>query len=168
MAEMNDIRGKEIGKSKKRWVVKKSIVPKATSEAISRSMKSNKSKGTLPELLLTKMVWDAGFRGYRKNDKRIPGKPDIFFPTIKLAILLNGCFWHSCHYCRPSLPKSNTEFWKDKFQKNKSRDSKQQIERKIAGIRSVIVWECQLKKYPYRTLARISKAVNEQRENLGI
>jgi DNA mismatch endonuclease (patch repair protein) len=94
-----------VGKTIKRPIEKKPIVPKATSEAVSRSMKSNKSQGTLPELLLTKMVWNAGFRGYRKNDKRIPGKPDIYFPTMKLAILINGCFWHRCPYCNLPLPR---------------------------------------------------------------
>jgi DNA mismatch endonuclease (patch repair protein) len=148
-------------KSKQRNDPKRSLkAPKASSEAISRSMKSNKSKGTLPEIQLTKMIWLAGLRGYRKNDKRIPGKPDVYFPKYKIAILLNGCFWHRCPYCKPSLPMTNRDFWMEKFNGNRERDKRQMNLRNKEGIKTLVVWECQLKKKPERVLDFILKAID--------
>ena len=138
-------------------------VPKSASEAVTRSMKGNKAKGTLPELLLARMIWKAGIRGYRRNDKRICGKPDLYLPTLRLAILVNGCYWHRCPYCKPSIPKSNSGFWSEKFERNKERDARQKRQRDKEGIRSLVVWECQMKKNPDRVLERIINAMKDQR-----
>jgi DNA mismatch endonuclease (patch repair protein) len=135
--------------------------PKASSEAIKRSMQGNRSKGTVPELLLTSMIRGAGIRGYRKNDKRFPGKPDIYLPSIRLAIFLNGCFWHRCPYCKPAIPSANREFWTEKFENNRERDTRQKRERDKLGIRTLVVWECQLKKNPEGVMVRILKKINE-------
>jgi DNA mismatch endonuclease (patch repair protein) len=138
-------------------------VPKATSDAVSRSMKGNKSKGTGPELLMGRLVWAAGIRGYRKNDPRVPGKPDLYFPKLRLAVFLNGCFWHRCPYCKLSLPKSNADFWQAKFTGNKLRDIAQKRNRDKIGIRTFIVWECQLTKTPDGIMERLFQLIEKQR-----
>lgn len=135
--------------------------PKASSDAVRRSMQGNKSKGTLPERTLARMVWGAGFRGYRKNDRRIPGKPDLYLPSLRLAVMMNGCFWHRCPHCKPTMPKSNADFWSDKFERNRERDARQKRLREELGIRSLVVWECQLKKNPERVLGRMIKMVKK-------
>jgi DNA mismatch endonuclease (patch repair protein) len=121
-------------------------VPKATTEHVSKSMKGNKAKDTKPELLLRKALWSAGTRGYRLNWKKIPGKPDITFPGKKIAIFVNGCFWHRCPICDLPLPKSNIEFWTNKFTRNVERDKLKTQRLEELGWTVITIWECQIKK----------------------
>ncbi len=134
------------------------------SEAVSKSMRSNRSIGTLPEKTLARILWNAGYRGYRKNDKRISGKPDLYFPRLRIAVLLNGCFWHRCPYCKLPLPKSNTGYWSAKFEKNVERDRRQNKVRKASGIRTMVVWECRLKRSPWKVLSKFEKIMKEQEQ----
>ena len=148
--------------------ISQTVVPnRHVSAAVSKSMRSNRSVGTLPEKALAKLFWNAGYRGYRKNDKRISGKPDLYFPRVRLAVLLNGCFWHRCPYCKPPLPKSNADFWSDKFEKNVARDRLQKKTRSAAGIRTLVVWECRLKRSPEKILSKFEKIMMEQEEIIG-
>ena len=89
--------------------------------AIKKSMKGNKRANTKPELLVRQRLRAAGLTGYRLEWK-VPGKPDIAFPGRKIAIFVNGCFWHRCPKCNPSQPKRNVEFWEAKFRRNIERD----------------------------------------------
>lgn len=114
--------------------------------AIRKSMQSNKNRDTKPEILLRQAIWDSGIKGYRKNYKKIVGKPDIYFTKKKIAIFLNGCFWHQCLHCKPPRPKTNSKFWNDKLDKNIKRDQKNYSLLKIQGIKVIIVWECELKR----------------------
>ncbi|HDQ16376.1 MAG TPA: very short patch repair endonuclease [Bacteroidetes bacterium] len=119
--------------------------PKASSISVSKSMKSNKSKNTKPEVMLRKKLWSSGVKGYRLNWENAPGRPDICFPGKKIAIFVNGCFWHRCQKCNLPLPKTNTEFWKNKFIRNVERD-KLKIQRlKNDGWKVLVVWECDIK-----------------------
>jgi DNA mismatch endonuclease (patch repair protein) len=107
-------------------------------------MSANKDKDTKPEILLRKALWNEGLRGYRLHWKKVPGRPDIAFTSKKTAIFVNGCFWHRCPYCNLSLPKSHTDFWKKKFEKNIQRD-KQKVELlEISGWEVMTIWECQI------------------------
>ena len=71
---------------------KRSPVPK--SEAASRVMSANRGRDTGPELRLRRALWAAGRRGYRLHYKKAPGRPDIAYPSRKIAIFVHGCFWH--------------------------------------------------------------------------
>lgn len=113
-------------------------------EATSRIMSAIKHKNTKPELLLRKMLWNNGMKGYRIHWSKLPGKPDIAFPRKKLAIFVNGCFWHRCPYCKPALPKSHSTFWKIKFEKNVERDKKKSVQLRTIGWKSITIWECQI------------------------
>ena len=69
--------------------------PHPASEVTTKVMKANKSKDTKPEMILRKALREAGFPGYRLHWKKAPGHPDIAYPGRKVAIFVNGCFWHS-------------------------------------------------------------------------
>jgi DNA mismatch endonuclease (patch repair protein) len=113
-------------------------------ESTSRVMSANKGKNTAPELILRKHLWKSGIRGYRLHWNKAPGRPDIAFPSKKIAIFVNGCFWHRCPYCNPSFPKSNIDFWEKKFAKNKARDLKKIQDLINLGWRPLVLWECQI------------------------
>ncbi|MFM1875720.1 MAG: mismatch endonuclease Vsr [Bacteroidota bacterium] len=107
-------------------------------------MRSNKSKNTKPEVLFRRALWHAGVRGYRLHWKKAPGKPDIAFPGKKIAIFINGCFWHRCPKCQLGLPKHNSEFWETKFLRNMERD-KEKVETLMnENWQVLVVWECEM------------------------
>ena len=122
-------------------------------------MSSNKAKNTKPELKLRKALYADGIRGYRLNWKKVPGKPDIAFPGRKISIFINGCYWHRCPYCELSLPKTNTDFWKKKFEKNIKRDKKKEKELLDLGWTVLVFWECKIK-------TNIKDCINKIKVNL--
>lgn len=104
-----------------------------------------KGKGTKPEEIVRKYLFSQGFR-YRKNDKRLPGTPDIVLPKYRTVIFVNGCFWHGHKGCRYFVwPKNNAEFWKNKIESNILRDRKKAETLKDQGWKVIVVWECDLK-----------------------
>lgn len=108
-------------------------------------MSQIKSKNTKPEEKVRKYLFSKGFR-YRKNDKRLLGTPDIVLPKYKTVIFVNGCFWHGHSGCKYFvMPKTNTEFWSKKINKNIERDSRQIRELKDRGWNVIVIWECELK-----------------------
>lgn len=115
-------------------------------ESTSKVMSANRAKNTKPELLLRRALRASGINGYRLNWKKAPGSPDIAFPGKKIAIFVNGCFWHRCQSCNYTLPKSNTAFWENKFSKNVSRDNQKIEALKFLGWHVFVVWECEIKK----------------------
>ena len=112
----------------------------------SYNMSQIKSRNTKPEEMVRKYLFAHGFR-YRKNDKKLPGKPDIVLPKYKTVVFINGCFWHGHEGCRYYvLPKTNTEFWLNKIKGNTIRDAIKNDELKELGWKIITVWECELKK----------------------
>lgn len=117
-----------------------------TIETRSYNMSRIRGKDTKPEELVRKYLFSQGFR-YRKNDARLPGKPDIVLPKYKTVIFVNGCFWHGhegCHYF--VWPKNNAEFWKKKIGSNIERDAKNHALLAKLGWNVIVVWECELKR----------------------
>ena len=139
---------------------RKSSILEPASEAISRSMRSNKAKDTKPEITVRKMLWAAGFRGYRLHRKDIPGKPDIAFIGKKVAIFVNGCFWHRCPHCKLGLPKHNRKFWLAKFNRNQERDRENLTKLRKLGWKVITLWECRLRKAPEREIKRNLRRVD--------
>lgn len=109
------------------------------------NMSRIRSKNTKPEELVRKYLFSKGFR-YRKNDARLPGKPDIVLPKYKTVIFVNGCFWHKHDCPRFVWPSSNQEYWIPKIQHNVERDKKNIEALNILGWTVITVWECELKK----------------------
>ena len=117
-----------------------------TPEQRSYNMSQIRGKNTKPEELVRKYLFSQGFR-YRKNDSRLPGKPDIVLPKYKTVIFVNGCFWHGHEGCRYFVwPKNNAEFWKAKISGNIQRDAQCVRLLKEQGWNVIVVWECELKK----------------------
>ena len=115
-------------------------------ETRSYNMSCIKGKNTRPEEIVRKYLFSQGFR-YRKNDKRLPGTPDIVLPKYKTVIFVNGCFWHGHDGCRYFvIPKTNTEFWTKKIETNRNRYIRKINDIQILGWNVIVVWECQLKK----------------------
>jgi len=101
-----------------------------------------RGKDTVPELLIRKYLWHAGFR-YRLHNKRLPGKPDLVLPRWNAAVFVHGCFWHrhaGCPYFR--LPKTRAVFWDEKLSGNQARDSAAIATLIGNGWRVAVVWEC--------------------------
>lgn len=120
------------------------------------SMQGNKRSDTKPELIVRKALRKAGLTGYRLQWKKVPGRPDIAFPGRKVAIFVNGCFWHRCPRCHPSMPKRNTEFWVAKFDRNVARDALAIKKLHDMGWTPIVIWECELKKDRIEnTMARV-------------
>ena len=114
-------------------------------EQRSYNMSRIRSKDTKPEEIVRKYLFSKGFR-YRKNDKRLPGKPDIVLPKYKTCIFVNGCFWHGHQGCRYFVvPKTNTDFWLEKINRNIERDIRniKTLEKSCWNV--MTIWECELK-----------------------
>ncbi|MFC2564027.1 MAG: very short patch repair endonuclease [Neisseria sp.] len=95
---------------------------KLTPEQRKKCMQSNKSTGTKPELVLAKAMWALGLR-YRKNSGSIFGKPDFSFKKYKVAVFVDGEFWHGKDWERKKAEiKGNREFWITKIERNIRRD----------------------------------------------
>ena len=126
------------------------------------NMSQIRSKNTKPEEIVRKFLFSKGFR-YRKNDKKLPGKPDIVLPKYKTIIMVNGCFWHKHEGCKYFVwPKNNAEFWKEKINRNIERDYINQLELRNLGWKVIIVWECELKKAVREE--RLERLIEEIRE----
>ena len=119
--------------------------PPASSYAVHKSMQGNKRKDTKPELLVRQKLREAGLSGYRLQWK-VPGHPDIAWPSKRVAIEVRGCYWHRCPHCKPSIPKKNVDYWEAKFARNVERDAENLAALRSTGWRVHVIWECQLKK----------------------
>lgn len=116
-----------------------------TKQQRSYNMSRIKAKDTKPELLVRRFLHAHGFR-YRLHDKKLPGKPDIVLPKYKTVVFVHGCFWHghtNCKYFK--IPRTRTEWWTEKINRNKFNDRKAQRLLKKEGFQVITVWDCQLK-----------------------
>ncbi len=127
-----------------------------TTEERSEIMARVKSKGNKPELLVRKYLYHHGYR-YRVNVAALPGKPDIVLRKYGAVIFVNGCFWHRHPYCKNTrTPKTNVEFWEQKFRRNADRDKRNYEELEKRGWKVIVVWECQVKKDLESTMKRVT------------
>lgn len=117
---------------------------KITKEARSKNMSNIRAKNTKPEIILRKALFKDGLR-YRIH-YNLPGKPDIVFLSKRIAIFVNGCFWHN-HNCEiDHNPKSNRDFWISKILNNKKRDEANYKKIEDLGWYFHIAWECNIYK----------------------
>lgn len=108
-------------------------------------MRSVRSQGTKPELLVRTVLTKLGYR-YRLNRADILGKPDVAFIGRRRAIFIHGCFWHG-HDCKRGAraPKANAGYWREKIERNRARDARTQVGLAEKGWRTLVLWECELK-----------------------
>ena len=116
-----------------------------------------KGKDTKIEVEVRKYLFSKGYR-FRKNDKRYPGKPDIVLPKYHVAIFVHGCFWHRHEGCKDATtPKTRTEFWLEKFDKNVKNDQIKQEKLRELGWKVIVIWECELKRSFQKTMDKVEK-----------
>lgn len=125
-------------------------------EQRSKNMRAIKSVSKL-EGRVTNALWHRGLR-FRKNNKRLFGKPDISIKKYKIAIFIDSCFWHVCphHY---NMPKNNEEFWKNKLNRNVSRDIEVNEYYLINKWNLLRVWEHEFKEDFLGTIDKIEKYI---------
>jgi len=124
-----------------------------TPEQRTYNMSKIRGKNTGPEIKLRKMLWSEGIRGYRIHYK-LPGKPDIVFTKKKIAIFIDGCFWHKCPACFQE-PETRKEFWMKKIQSNVDRDKKVNEQLQAEGWTIIRIWEHEIRKEPETILSKI-------------
>ncbi len=108
------------------------------------NMSQVKGKNTKPELVIRSLLWHNGYR-YRLYSKKLPGKPDLVFPSRKKVIFVNGCFWHkhNCKYFK--WPSSRQNFWRKKICDTVVRDQNNYKDLAALGWKVLVVWECDIK-----------------------
>ena len=124
-----------------------------TPEQRTYNMSKIRGKNTGPEIKLRKMLWSEGIRGYRIHHN-LPGQPDIVFTKKKIAIFIDGCFWHKCPACFQE-PETRKEFWMKKIQSNVDRDKKVNEQLQAEGWTIIRIWEHEIRKEPETILSKI-------------
>lgn len=118
---------------------------KLTKEKRSWNMSKIKNRNTKPEVMVRKFLFDRGYRYRIKND--LFGKPDLVINGKKLAVFIDGCFWHQHNNCKLSyMPKTNTDFWNQKLLRNKKRDKAVNEKLSSDGWRIMRLWECDIER----------------------
>lgn len=120
-----------------------------------------KDKDTTIEVKVRQHLFHEGFR-FRKNDKRLPGKPDVVLPKYKTVIFIHGCFWHRHPGCKYAAhPKTHPEYWEEKFSRNIRNDEKHKKELEALGWQVITVWECEIKSHFDETMTHIRNQIIE-------
>ncbi len=129
----------------------------------SQVMAAIRSKGNKDtELKLVSILRSHGIKGWRRH-RPLPGNPDFIFPKQRLAVFVDGCFWHGCRWhCR--MPKSRSNYWKPKIARNKKRDREVTRQLRRCGWEVLRVWEHALKR-PSKMLGRL-KVILASRKRL--
>lgn len=106
-------------------------------------MRAIKGRDTKPELVVRRLLHRMGYR-YRLHARELPGSPDIVFRPRRAAIFVHGCFWHCHPGCSQAYrPKTRTQFWNAKLDRNLERDGLTQVALAKAGWAILVVWECE-------------------------
>ena len=118
----------------------------------SKMMSGIRGKNTKPEMHVRKWLHSKGFR-YRLHHKTLPGKPDLILRKWGTVIFVHGCFFHHHEFCKLAyVPKTHTDWWMEKFQKNRERDNRNIEDLKTLGWNVLVIWECQIRDRSYKTI----------------
>jgi len=119
------------------------MTDRISGERRSANMRAVRAKDTRPELIVRRLAHGMGYR-YRLHDRRLPGTPDLVFPSRRSVIFVHGCFWHRHEGClRASEPRSNVGFWRPKLARNAARDKEQLRALGKRGWQALVIWECE-------------------------
>ncbi len=130
-----------VSKQKRSWIMSR--------------VRSSGNKST--ELKMISVFRKNGFSGWRRNYP-LEGRPDFVFPKERIAVFVDGCFWHG-HPSRCRVPSSNREYWEGKIEKNKKRDRLVNTRLKEQGWKTLRVWEHEIESA--KTARRVEKALEE-------
>jgi len=127
------------------------------------SVKSNNNKST--ELRFIAILKNKGIKGWRRNYS-LTGTPDFVFPRLRIAVFIDGCYWHGCpNHCR--MPSTNISYWSNKINKNKIRDKKMTKALKIQGWQVIRIWEHELRTEKLsQKLKRITTAIHNNMDEI--
>lgn len=135
---------------------------KNTPASRSKNMSRIKSKNTKPELFLRRKLWQAGIRGYRINKKDIDGTPDIVFIRKKLAVFVDGEFWHGKNWqSRKQKLKTNRDYWIPKIEKNILRDEAVNVKLLYKGWTVLRFWDSEIMKTPDECVREIKETLTK-------
>lgn len=103
-------------------------------------------------------------KGWRRH-LSLPGRPDFAWPKEKVAVFVDGCFWHG-HTCGKDItPRTNAEEWREKIQRNRHRDGRISRILRNDGWIVIRIWECRLRKRPHEELGRIRRFLDARRNS---
>ena len=120
------------------------MADKISSEQRSWIMSRIRSQNTSIEMMVRRYLFSKGFR-YRVNVSSLPGKPDIVLRKYNSVIFVHGCFWHRHENCSISnTPKTRTDYWINKFERNVKNDIKNQEKLTALGWNVIVIWECEI------------------------
>lgn len=133
-----------------------------------KTMQAVRGKGTRLERRLFSMLAGMGLKGWRKNVDTIVGKPDVAFIKQRVAIFVDGCFWHGCPYCRRKLPETNREYWERKIKRNIALAKSYNRQLRGDGWTVVRIWEHEINKAasPVKTRAKIRQAISSREQGI--
>jgi DNA mismatch endonuclease (patch repair protein) len=122
------------------------------------TMRANRAESAR-EIAFRRALWLQGVRGYRVHQS-LPGRPDLAFPRLRLAVFLNGCFWHRCPACSLPSPRANAEFWRQKLAANVQRDA--DVRGKLEGLGWTVltIWEHEIRPDPRPRAAALAEQVS--------
>ncbi len=117
---------------------------------------------TKPEMVLRSALHRLGFR-YTLGNRHLPGSPDLVLRRYRAVVFVHGCFWHHHRDCKSAkIPKTNSEYWSAKFQRNVARDERNRLALREQGWKVVVVWECELYRDTLATVERVVAALAEK------
>jgi DNA mismatch endonuclease, patch repair protein len=121
------------------------MVDRLSPERRSALMARVRAKDTTPELKLRRLLHSLGYR-FRLHRTDLAGKPDLVFPRRRKIVFIHGCWWHRHPGCpKAGNPKSNIEYWAEKFRRNVERDKWALKKLASEGWKVLVVWQCELK-----------------------
>lgn len=121
-------------------------------------MRAVKSAGNAStELRLARLLREHKLSGWRRH-WGIPGRPDFAWPAHRVALFVDGCFWHGCPHCNRPMPVASADYWRGKIERNKARDNRTTRQLRRDGWAVLRVWEHSLKQ-PAPIVARIRRAL---------
>jgi DNA mismatch endonuclease Vsr len=119
------------------------MADRITADVRSRNMAAIRGKDTTPEMVVRRFLHAHGFR-YRLHDRKLPGRPDVVLPKHHAVVEIRGCFWHM-HGCKNTvIPKTRSDWWREKLEGNRARDERNRLRLEELGWKVIIVWECEI------------------------
>ncbi|MGR3320179.1 MAG: very short patch repair endonuclease [Candidatus Anammoxibacter sp.] len=135
-----------------------------TQEKRSWNMGLIRSKHSKPEVIIRSLLHRSGIR-FRINNKKLPGCPDVVILKYSTIVFVHGCFWHRHQNCKKAtFPKTNIQYWDEKFKKNSKRDGSVKDSLEKIGWNVIVIWECEILKNPNLVLKSLlnNMEVNER------